>query len=165
MVASPRQLLAAGLHRGSERRVVLLLVAGAAQPPVGIRVGEVGQTVVAHALRELAHLLHSGRVGSLMFAAWGQVAAFLLRGSGKSGIPLSRMHCAYARPAAALSTGAALFRLFCPHAASTSSGTTSSAGTRRRACRFPVMRVLPVVHVSVMHQFTRRAVSAARGIP
>src|SRR6266511_5722553 len=81
MVASAGQLLAAGLHRGSERRVVLLLVAGAAQLPVGVRVGEVGQTVVAHALRELAHLLHSGWVGVFMFGAWGQVAAFLLRGS------------------------------------------------------------------------------------
>src|SRR6266496_4159300 len=111
MVTSPRQLLAAGLHRGSERRVVLLLVAGAAQLPVGVRVGIVGQTVVAHALRELAHLLHSGWVGSLMFAAWGQVAALscaarnvgsfsfswaglrncpLASGSGKSGTPLSR---------------------------------------------------------------------------
>src|SRR6266508_3644769 len=81
MVASTGQLLAAGLHRGAERRVVLLLVASAAQPPVGVRVGEVGQPVVAHALRERPHLLHSGWVGSLMLAAWGQVAAFLLRGS------------------------------------------------------------------------------------
>ena len=81
MVASARQLLAAALHSGSERRGVLLLVALAAQPSVGIRVGKVGHTVVAHALRELAHLLHSGWVGSLMFAAWGQVAAFFLRGS------------------------------------------------------------------------------------
>src|SRR6266545_1938602 len=81
MLTSAGQLLAAGLHRGAERRVVLLLVGGAAQPPVGVRVGKVGHTVVSHALRELAHLLHRGRVGSLMFAAWGQVAALLLRGA------------------------------------------------------------------------------------
>src|SRR5574341_1621317 len=80
MVAFARQLLAAGLHRGTERRGVLLLMAGAAHPPVGVRVGIVGQPVVAHALGELAHLLHGGRVGSLMLAAWGQVAALLLRG-------------------------------------------------------------------------------------
>src|SRR6266498_2901633 len=79
MVASAGQLLAAGLHRGSERRVVLLLVAGAAQLPVGVRVGEVGQTVIAHALRELAHPLHRGWVGFFMLIAWGQVSAFLLR--------------------------------------------------------------------------------------
>src|SRR6266581_3727974 len=57
MVAGARQLLAAGLHRGTERRVAFLLVADAAEPPLGVRVGEVGHTVGAHALRELARLL------------------------------------------------------------------------------------------------------------
>src|SRR5262245_13811298 len=79
MLASARQLLAAGLERGTERRVVLLLVAGAAQPAGGVRVGEAGQAVVPHALRELAHLVHEGRVSGLfMLAAWRQVAARLL---------------------------------------------------------------------------------------
>src|SRR6266508_6529724 len=82
MVTAPRQLFAALLHRSTELRVAFLLVAGAAHPPVGVRVGKVGQTVVAHALRELAHLLHIGWVPSvLMFAAWRQVAALLLRGT------------------------------------------------------------------------------------
>src|SRR6266540_3017736 len=82
MVAASWQLLAAGLHRGTEFRVVLLLVAGAAQPPVGVGVGKVGHTVVPHALRELAHLLHNGWVpGLFMLAAWGQVAALLRRGT------------------------------------------------------------------------------------
>src|SRR6266545_6029185 len=81
MVTAPRQLFAALLLRGTELRVAFLLVAGAAQPPVGVRVGKVGQTVVAHALRELAHLLHRSWVGFLMFATWGQVAALLLRGT------------------------------------------------------------------------------------
>src|SRR5262249_32874676 len=81
MLASARQLCAAGLERGTVGGAVLLLVAGAAQPAVGVRVGEVGQTVSPHAFRELTHLAHEGRVSELfMLAAWGQVAARLLRG-------------------------------------------------------------------------------------
>src|SRR5262245_43152807 len=81
MLASARQLLAAGLERGTVRGAVLLLVAGAAQPAVGVRIGEAGQTVSPHAFRELTHLVHEGRVSGLfMLAAWRQVAARLLRG-------------------------------------------------------------------------------------
>src|SRR5215510_7750741 len=81
MLASARQLLAAGLERGTVCGVVLLLVAGAAQPAVGVRVGEAGQAVSPHAFRELTHLVHKGRVSGLfMLAAWRQVAARLLRG-------------------------------------------------------------------------------------
>jgi hypothetical protein len=38
---------------GTEVRVAFLLVAAAAEPPVGVRVGKVGHAVVPHALREL----------------------------------------------------------------------------------------------------------------
>src|SRR6266511_5144911 len=82
MLAAARQLLSAGLHRGLVLRVALLLVADAAQPTVGVRVRKVGQAVVPHALRELTHLLHKGWVPELLvFAAWGEVAARLLRGT------------------------------------------------------------------------------------
>src|SRR6266542_6217433 len=82
MVPSARQLCAARFHRGLESGVALLLVGDAAQAPLGVRVGKVGPTVVAHALRELAHLLDKGRVAEVfMLAAWGQVAARLLRGT------------------------------------------------------------------------------------
>jgi hypothetical protein len=80
MLAAARQLAAAGLHRRPELRVVLLLMAGAAQPPLGVRVREVGQTVLPHALRELAHLLDEGRIAELfVLAAGGEVAAGLHR--------------------------------------------------------------------------------------
>src|SRR6266508_1506885 len=73
MLAAARQLLSAGLHRGLVLRVALLLVADAAQPTVGVRVRNVGQAVVPHALRELTHLLHKGWVAQLLvFAAWGE---------------------------------------------------------------------------------------------
>src|SRR6266540_1223350 len=75
MVASAGQLLAAGLHRGSERRVVLLLVAGAAQLPVGVRVGEVGHTVIAYALRvrpARRRLVDRGDDVSVVLSARGQ---------------------------------------------------------------------------------------------
>src|SRR5262249_57230939 len=79
--ASARQLRAAGLERGTVRGAVLLLVAGAAQPAVGVRVGEAGQAVSPHAFRELTHLVHKGRVsGFFVLAAWRQVPARLLRG-------------------------------------------------------------------------------------
>src|SRR5262249_27669666 len=82
MLASARQLLAAGLERGTVGGTVLLLVAGAAQPAVGVRVGKGGQTVSPHAFGELTHLVHEGRVADLfMLATWGQVAARLLRGT------------------------------------------------------------------------------------
>src|SRR6266516_4731058 len=82
MSTSARQLCAAGLKRGAVLGVALLLVAGAAQLPTGVRVREAGQTVVPHTLRELTHLLHKGRIPKLfMFAAWGQIAARLLRGA------------------------------------------------------------------------------------
>src|SRR5262249_60529311 len=82
MLASARQLGAAGLERGAIARVALLLVAGATQPPLGVRVGEVRHTVGPHALRELTHLVHIGRVSELLvLAAWGQSAARLLRGT------------------------------------------------------------------------------------
>src|SRR5215831_8214171 len=81
MLASAWQLRAAGLERGTVRGAVLLLVAGAAQPAGGVRVGEVRQAVSPHAFRELAQLVHKGRVSGLfMLAAWRQVAARLLRG-------------------------------------------------------------------------------------
>ncbi len=82
MVPRARQLCAAGLLRGTERRVVLLLVAGAAEAPLGVRVGEAGHTVGADALRELPGLLHKGRIPEVfVLAAWGQTAARLLRGT------------------------------------------------------------------------------------
>src|SRR5215831_12553399 len=82
MLASAWQLCAAGLHRGAEFRVVLLLVADAAEAPVGVWVGEVGHTVGADALSELARLLHNGRIREiLVLAAWGQSAAGLRRGA------------------------------------------------------------------------------------
>src|SRR6266702_6267347 len=82
MVASARQRCAAGLHRGIELGVALLLVVGAAPPPLGVRVGEAGHAVGPHALRVLTHLLHKGRVPEiLVLAAWGQIAARLLRGT------------------------------------------------------------------------------------
>ena len=82
MVTSPRQLLAAGLHCGTVRGVVSLLVTLAAEPPVGIGVGKIGHAILPHALRELAHLSDIGWVpGVLMFAAWSQVAACLLGGT------------------------------------------------------------------------------------
>src|SRR6266511_3611815 len=83
MGAAARQLRLAGLQRGLVLRVVLrLLVADAAERPVGARVGEVGQTVGAHALRELARLRDKGWGPAvlLVFAAGGQIAALLLRG-------------------------------------------------------------------------------------
>src|SRR5215472_18091489 len=81
MLASARQLLAAGPERGTVPGAALLLVAGATQPAVGVRVGEVGKTVVPHAPRELTHLLHEGWVSEVfVFATWGQIAARLLRG-------------------------------------------------------------------------------------
>lgn len=80
MLTSSRQLLPAGLHRGTELGVTLVLVARATQPPVGVRVRKVRHTVVPHALRVLAHLLYEGWVpGLFMLAAWGQVAALLHR--------------------------------------------------------------------------------------
>src|SRR5262245_22804189 len=82
MLASARQLLAAGLERGTVGGTVWLLVAGAAQPAVGVRVGKGGQTVSPHAFGELTHLVHKGRVADLfMLATWGQLAARLLRGT------------------------------------------------------------------------------------
>ena len=82
MLTSSRQLLPAGLHRGTELGVPLRLVPRAAQPPVGVRIGKVGHTVVPHALRVLAHLLYERWVpGLFMLAAWGQVAALLHRGT------------------------------------------------------------------------------------
>src|SRR6266542_1039280 len=82
MLATARQLLAAGRHRGLELRVALLLVADAAQPTVSVRIRIVGQAVVAHALRELTHLLDKGWVAQLLvFAAWRELAARLLRGT------------------------------------------------------------------------------------
>src|SRR5712691_1812450 len=82
MLATARQLLAAGLHRGLVLRVALPLVADAAQPTVSVRIRKVGLTMVPHALRELTHLLHKGWVAQLLvFAAWGEVAARLLRGT------------------------------------------------------------------------------------
>src|SRR6266542_660703 len=82
MGTCPGQGFGARIHRGTVRRVVLRLVAEAAHLPVGVRVGEVGQTVAAHALRELAHLLHKSWVaGVSVLAAWGQRAALLRRGA------------------------------------------------------------------------------------
>src|SRR5262245_43454660 len=81
MPASARELVAAGVRRGLVLRVAFLLVAEPTQLSVGVRVGEVGQAVGPHALRELPHLLDKGWVsGGLMFAAWGQVAALRRRG-------------------------------------------------------------------------------------
>src|SRR5215510_6843838 len=82
MLTSSRQLLPAGLHRGSELGVRLGLVTRAAQAPVGVRVRKIRHTVVSHALRVLAHLLHKGWIpGLFMLAAWRQVAALLHRGT------------------------------------------------------------------------------------
>ncbi len=60
MVTSARQLRLAGLLRGEELRGVSLLVPCTGQLPLGVGVGKVGHTVVPHALRVLAHLLHEG---------------------------------------------------------------------------------------------------------
>src|SRR5262252_2437028 len=82
MLTSSRQLLPAGLHRGAVLGVPLLLVTRAAQPPVGVRVRKVRHTVVPHALRVVAHLLHESWIpGLFMLAAWGQVAALQHRGA------------------------------------------------------------------------------------
>src|SRR5262249_25321168 len=117
MLASARQLRAAGLEPGTVRGAVLLLVAGAAQPAVGVRVGEAGQAVSPHAFRELTHLVHKGRVSGFFVLPPGarlRHACCAARnfglfccswprprncppgsGSGKSGTPWARMHCAY----------------------------------------------------------------------
>src|SRR6266508_5816870 len=81
MVTSARQLRLAGLLRDEELRVVSLLVPCTDQLPLGVGVWKVGHTVVPHALRVLAHLLHEGGVPKfLVCAARDQVAAFFHRG-------------------------------------------------------------------------------------
>src|SRR5262249_51472108 len=93
-VTPARQALAALLDGGAELRVTAVLVAGAAQLPVGIGVGKVGHTVVPHALGIPAHLLDKRGVSGIpVLAARGQGPALLER-SAERRVILLVMACA-----------------------------------------------------------------------
>src|SRR6266542_2117938 len=74
MLTAARQLRPAGLQC-SVIDWAARLVADPSQPPLGIRIGEIGQAVVPHALGERTHLLHGGWVGLFVFGPWRQGAA------------------------------------------------------------------------------------------
>src|SRR6266498_4177304 len=97
MVASAGQLLAAGLHRGSERRVVLLLVAGARATEDHHR-GAGDQELGPHRWSPppgsfWRQVSIAARNVGLSCCSWPAPRNCpLASGSGKSGRPLSRMH-------------------------------------------------------------------------
>src|SRR5919201_1655033 len=73
LMTAARQLIAAFLRRGIERRITLLFMADAPEPSLGVRIGKVGYAVVADALRETDRL--GPIVGSRRLAVRGRAAS------------------------------------------------------------------------------------------